>query len=202
MIIKKYSLGQLQANCYLLLKEDKCMIIDPADEASFILEKLFNLNLKLVGLIATHGHFDHIMAAGEIQLSHEVPLYIDEKDLFLVKRLRETARYFLKYDPQIVEPRKIKKIPKGNLIIKPFNLRVIKTPGHTPGSSCFYLPDDSVIFTGDTLFENAVGRYDFSYSSFSDLQNSLKEIFKLPTDTIVYPGHGGKTTIDKENKMF
>lgn len=195
MVIKKYSLGQLQANCYLLIDEDKCLIIDPADEASFILEKLSILNLKLVGLIATHGHFDHLMAVGEIQLSYKIPLYIDSEDVFLLKRLNETAIHFLGYDPHILKPNKIEDLPGGEFKIDIFKFKVIKTPGHTPGSSCIYFSDEKVLFTGDTLFKDGIGRYDFSYSSFPDLKKSLGKIIKLPSETIIYPGHGEDTLI-------
>ena len=74
----------MQANCYFLIDGEECLIIDPADEASFILEELQRRKLKLVGMLATHGHFDHIMAAGEIQKSLDVALYIDNKDMFLI----------------------------------------------------------------------------------------------------------------------
>ena len=89
MIIETYPLGQLQANCYLVVKNNTCLIIDPSDEASFILEKIQRKNLKPVGLLATHGHFDHVMASGEIETHYNaslpLPLYIHKKDLFLIK---------------------------------------------------------------------------------------------------------------------
>ncbi|MFA6533362.1 MAG: MBL fold metallo-hydrolase, partial [Patescibacteria group bacterium] len=80
MRIVKYSLGQLQANCYFLIEDGNCLIIDPADDASFILEEMLRQQLNLVGMLATHGHFDHLGAVGEIQLSFNVPLYIFKED--------------------------------------------------------------------------------------------------------------------------
>ncbi|OGK15696.1 hypothetical protein A3H80_02370 [Candidatus Roizmanbacteria bacterium RIFCSPLOWO2_02_FULL_37_19] len=205
MLIQRLSLGQLQANCYLLIEENKCLIIDPADEADFILEKIQRENLEPVALLATHGHFDHIMAAGEIQLSYNIPLYIHPDDLFLVKRLRETAKYFLGYEPVIVDPRNLVEL-KENFSISPpaggFKFQIIPTPGHTPGSCCFYFKEENAIFTGDTLFHSAIGRYDFSYSNFNDLKTSLKQLFKLPKETIVYAGHGEETTISGEGFNF
>ena len=94
MTIKKYSLGELQANCYFLIEGKDCLIIDPADDASFILEEIQRQQLNLVGMLATHGHFDHIGAVGEIQLSFNVPLYIFKEDRFLIDRLNETAKHF------------------------------------------------------------------------------------------------------------
>src|SRR3989339_2004515 len=108
VMIVKYSLGQLQVNCYLLIKEDYCLVVDPADEAGFILEELRRKKLKLVGILATHGHFDHIGAVGEIQLSYNIPLYIFKEDQFLIDRLNETAEHFLGYNPHFLQPVSIK----------------------------------------------------------------------------------------------
>ena len=131
MKILKFSLGELQANCYFVIDGAECVIVDPADEASFILEELLRRKLKLTGLLATHGHFDHIMAVGEIQLSIDAPFFIDKKDQFLVDRVEETAEYFLGYSPTIIKPKKIAYSTKGKF-------KIIKTPGHTPGSVCYY----------------------------------------------------------------
>ena len=202
MLIQKYSLGQLQANCYFIIQNNECVIIDPADEAEFILEKIQRERLILIALLATHGHFDHVMAAGEIQLSFDVPLYIHEADTFLIKRLSQTAKHFLGYEPIVIEPKRVEFFNENiNSQFSPFNFQYIHTPGHTPGSCCFYFPDEGALFTGDTLFKDAVGRTDLSYSSRNDLKKSLNKIAKLPEDTIVYPGHGDETTIDEENLL-
>ncbi|MBI4009187.1 MBL fold metallo-hydrolase [Candidatus Roizmanbacteria bacterium] len=200
-----FSLGQLQANCYFLVQEGECIIIDPADDAPFILEELQRRRLKLVGMLATHGHFDHIMAAGEIQKSFNVPLYIFKEDLFLVKRINETAEYFLGFNPHSLQPTHIKYLKPGKLEIRNppageagWKLEILFTTGHTPGSCCYYFEMEKVIFTGDTLFKGAIGRYDFSYSSKVDLNNSLMRLLKLPGEVMVYPGHGERTTIRKE----
>jgi glyoxylase-like metal-dependent hydrolase (beta-lactamase superfamily II) len=195
MKILRLPLGQLQANCYFLIKDNQCLIIDPADEASFILEELERRKLKLIGMLATHGHFDHIMATGEIQLSLKTPFYISKEDSFLVKRLKETAQYFLGHREQLLPPTLIKYLKEGNFRMRNYELRIIHTPGHTPGSVSFYFKKEKVIFTGDTLFKKGIGRSDFSYSSKKDLDSSLKKIFKLPKETIIYPGHKEQTTI-------
>src|SRR3990172_9252196 len=110
MKVLNFALGQMQANCYFLIEGEECLIIDPADEASFILEELQRRKLKLAGMLATHGHFDHMMAAGEIQKSINVPLYISKEDLFLIDRLEETAEHFLGYKPIIIKPTSIKRL--------------------------------------------------------------------------------------------
>lgn len=198
MIIKKYSLGELQANCYFLIEDQQCLIIDPADDASFILEELQRQQLNLVGMLATHGHFDHIMAVGEIQKSIKIPLYIHKEDKFLIDRVEQTAEYFLGYKPIVLLINKVENFPPSPKLRWASKLKIISTPGHTPGSCCFYIKEENAVFTGDTLFKEAVGRTDLSYSSKDDLKKSLKKIFKLPKETIVYSGHGEDTILEDE----
>lgn len=198
MRIVKYSLGQLQANCYFLIEDQNCLIIDPADDASFILEELQRQQLNLVGMLATHGHFDHIGAAGEIQLSLNIPLYIFKEDQFLIDRLNETAKYFLGFDPHFIKPVSMKYLTEGDFKISSFEFKILFSPGHTPGCSCFYFKEENTVFTGDTLFKEGIGRTDLSYSSKDDLKKSLKKIFELPRETIVYSGHGEDTILEEE----
>ncbi len=200
MKILKFSLGQLQANCYFLINGDDCLIIDPADEASFILEELQRRKLKLTGMLATHGHFDHVMAVGEIQLSYDLPLLINDKDSFLVSRLKQTAEHFLK-SKQVIIPAKIENL-KEEKIDNKWGIKIFPTPGHTPGSTSFYFPKEKFVFTGDTLFSGTIGRFDHSYCDRGDLKNSLIELTDLPEDVNVYPGHGDVTTIgDEKNNL-
>ncbi|MBI3620474.1 MBL fold metallo-hydrolase, partial [Candidatus Roizmanbacteria bacterium] len=147
---------------------------------------------KLVRIYATHGHFDHVMAAGEMPQS----LHIHKNDIFLLKRLAATATYFLGYDPIIIEPVDIKFItPVKKRRVGDFEFEVIHTPGHTPGSVCFLFPKEKKIFTGDLLFKNGIGRYDFSYGNKIELFESLEKIWRLPPEITIYPGHGDKTTV-------
>lgn len=200
MEIFRFSLGSLQANCYLLVKNEKCLIIDPADETSFILTEIQRKKLALVAMFATHGHFDHIMAVGEIQLSFPVPFYVSKDDLFLIKRIRQTAKYFLGYEPYLLPPRQIELLPS----VSPpgWNMEIIATPGHTPGGTCFYFKKEKALFTGDTIFKDGVGSYDHAYSNKNELYRSITKILELPSGTKVYPGHGEETTISKEKERF
>lgn len=199
MKIFRFSLGKMEANCYFLVKDEECLIIDPADEASFILEELQRRRLKLVGMLATHGHFDHLMAVGEIQTSINVSFYINKKDKFLLDRVKETAEYFLGFKQSILPIRKIKYLNiKKSLKISNFQFQIVSSPGHTPGSICYYFKKEKIIFTGDTLFKEAIGRYDFSYSNRRKLKESLLKLIELPKETIIYPGHGEEITIENE----
>lgn len=199
MRIVKYPLGELQANCYLLIEDKKCLMIDPGDSSDFLLEEISRNNLQLEGILTTHGHFDHIMGAGNIQTSIAQPLSIHDKDLFLVKRLKETVKKYVGYDTAIIMP-ETESLKEGALHVSSFTFQVISTPGHTPGSVCFLFEDESAIFTGDTLFKDAVGRCDFSYGSKTDLKKSIQKLIDISEYLVVYPGHGDDTTIQEEKE--
>ena len=193
----------MQANCYLLERDGKALLIDPADSADFILEQIQRQNLELIGIIATHGHFDHVMAVGEIQLSYPyLSLHINNKDEFLLKRLPETAKHFLGFDPTIVPIRLTADLPEGTFSIEDFECEVLHTPGHTPGSCCLYFKNAGILFSGDTLFQSGIGRYDFSYSDKEELKHSIQEILKLPEETRIFPGHGEETLVDYEKGII
>lgn len=198
MKIYPFSLGELQANCYLIQEDDEALLIDPGDDASFLLEEIQRRNLKLIGILATHGHFDHVMAVGEIQLGIDVPFYMHKKDQFLIDRLESTAEHFLGHKPIVIPPKKITHLPSEELQIANFKFKILHTPGHTPGSVCYYIPSEKIMFTGDTLFMGAIGRADLSYSNRGDLKNSLHILATYPEETTVYPGHGEETLIANE----
>lgn len=176
--------GQMAANCYIVGN----VIIDPGDDAEYIIS---HLPTSPEFIILTHGHFDHIMAAFAIQKTYNIPVYLHANDIFLVKRMRESAKHFLGIttDPP-PETTPITRSEYGGLTI-------LHTPGHTPGSIC--LVGEGMIFTGDTIFaDGAVGRTDHDYSSPGDLRLSMTNILKLPANTVMYPGHGEPTTVGKE----
>lgn len=208
MIIQAFSLGALQTNCYLVydpISKD-AIVIDPADEASFIAEKIQHYNLTLTAIVATHGHFDHALAAGELQLIFPTaPFYMHKSDTFLLKQLNDSASFWLGYKHSMPPPTIINSIVNNDSIsVGNYKLKIVHSPGHTPGSICLYTiyhtdkTKYSVLFSGDTLFRQAIGRYDFSYSDKKKLDHSLSLLFKLPPETTVYPGHGEETTIGAE----
>ena len=203
MNIHPYPIGEMQANCYLLEKEGQALLIDPGDSADFLLEKIITQRFELVGIVATHGHFDHIMAIGEIQMSYpKLPLYIHENDAFLLERVVETARHFLGYDPVVLPIESTENMKPGKLSLQDFDFTIIETPGHTPGSCCLYFERENALFSGDTIFKSGMGRYDFSYSDKDELEKSIEHILILPEETIVYPGHGEETSIDEEKYII
>ncbi len=197
MGIEKLTVGQLATNCYLVWEDKKreTIIIDPGDDADFILRRILDRKLNPRAIVATHGHFDHILAVTELKLALDIPFLINEKDLFLLKRARESARHYLgvEVDPMTLPDKFLKR--NEEIKFGQEKLKVLETPGHTPGS--ISLVSKGMVFTGDTLFAEGVGRTDFKYSSKEDLNKSLKKLSKLPGNTLVYPGHGDETTIGK-----
>lgn len=194
MEIKTFTLGELQTNCYLVWDEKtkEGLIIDPADDANFLSEQVLELGVKPFYLLATHGHFDHLLAAYELELAFKIPLLIHPDDLPLVKKMVPSATWWLKRKIWERPPQEINFVKEGDSIkLGNTVLEVIHTPGHSPGGICLYGRKEKVLFTGDTLFsEGITGRIDLSYSSGKALKESLKKLARLPAGTIIYPGHG------------
>lgn len=199
-------LGQLETNCYLVWDEEtkEGLVIDPADDGVAISEELINKGINLVGVVMTHGHFDHSLAALDLKLMYNVPVYISSKDKFLLDRQDETAKHFLKMD---IKTPNILKIDKDLEEVSEINfgkskLEVIKTPGHTPGSVCLYSKEDNLLFSGDTLFKDLRGRTDFKYGSTKKIFESLRKLMELSEDTDVFSGHGEPTSIGREKPRY
>ncbi|MBP6867114.1 MBL fold metallo-hydrolase [Candidatus Shapirobacteria bacterium] len=199
-------LGQLETNCYLVWEEKtkKGIVIDPADDGVAISEEITARQIELMGIVMTHGHFDHCLAALDLKLMYQVPIFVSSEDKFLLERQNSTAKHFLKTKietPNIVtidkDLSKIKEVWIGKE-----KLEVIKTPGHTPGSVCLYSQKDKILFSGDTLFKQFRGRTDFAYGSTKKIYDSLKRLMKLPEETMVLSGHGEKTTIGDEKPRY
>ncbi len=207
MTIFTLPVGQMQTNCYLVVdqRSKQTLIIDPGDDGDFIIRKIQDEQAKPVLIIATHGHFDHIMAATELKLAFNIPFLIKKNGQPILDRHQSTAKYFLgiDVDPAPTVDRYIKE--GDELRFGSQKLSVIETPGHTPGSIClFWKSPKPILFSGDTIFANGgVGRTDLHGGSQQQLFESIKsKLFTLPTDTIVYPGHGETTTIRKEKQYF
>lgn len=167
--------GSMATNCYVI--DD--MIIDPGDDAEYIMS---HLTQKPSMIVATHGHFDHIMAAYALQLAYNIPFYIHEDDIFLLGRMQSSAKHFLG----------LKEVDPPPVPSKIIDLPFIHTPGHTPGSVCFYFKKENILFSGDTIFaDGGVGRTDHEYSDKAALSRSIQTIFSLPPETKLFPGHGG-----------
>ncbi|MEK6732020.1 MAG: MBL fold metallo-hydrolase [Candidatus Omnitrophota bacterium] len=200
MLIKTIPVGPMESNCYLAGDEDtkEIFIIDPGGDYKKIKSVIDKDRLKPKAVINTHGHGDHIGANNEFG----IPVWIHRLDAeFLTDPSRNLSGglgFFLR-------TKKASRLLKhGDILnIGKYNLEVIHTPGHTPGSIC--LKGDKVIFTGDTLFCQGIGRTDFAYGSEEDIMCSIKErLFTLGDGYIIYPGHGPDSTIgfEKANNTY
>lgn len=196
--VKRLAIGPLSTNCYIVYdsNESKCLIIDPADEADYIQRVLLDLELEPGLIIATHGHFDHILAATELQLSFNIPFFIHEDDVFLLSKMRFSAKYFL--GMEVPPPPKVNGFLKEgeSLKIGKVSFEILATPGHTPGSITLYSEKEKTAFVGDLVFAGGgFGRVDFAYSRKEDLISSITRILGFLPETKIYSGHGEPTTI-------
>jgi len=199
MKVVSFTVGQMAVNCFLFYnsKTNHCLIIDPGDEADFITDKLLQLKLTPKAILLTHGHFDHLLAAGEIQQTFKIPLAINFQDTFLVKRAIDSAKHWLGNQQVYLSPEpKIDLAKEINISLDNEKIKVIHTPGHTPGGSCFYHQKSRSLFTGDTLFPDGYPRDDFAYSSTTDLKKSQQKLSQFLPAT-VYPGHGQWKALNK-----
>ena len=202
LLYKKLRLGTLRTNCYLVWEEKskKCLVIDAADEGVAVSDEIEILGLAPIMILATHGHFDHMLGVLDLKLIYKIPLAISKKDEFLLKRQKQTAAYFLRRKmetPNLVKV-DINLDREKEIFLGEEKIEIIKTPGHTPGGLCFYYAKTGWLFSGDTWFDGAVGRTDFSYGSAKDLQNSLARLKLLPVGTRFFPGHGRDFVLKKE----
>jgi glyoxylase-like metal-dependent hydrolase (beta-lactamase superfamily II) len=209
--IGRVVLGMLQTNCYFLYREGTAdaIVVDPADDGAWLADGLERNGLRVAGILLTHGHFDHTYggealknAANEVAEkcgAESVKIYVceAEKELMENPRLNLSAQmvgdYSLKADVYVKDGEEI--------TIAGMTCKVIATPGHTVGGCCYYFEEAGFLISGDTLFQESVGRTDFPTGSMSTLVRSIKEkLFVLPDKTQVYPGHGDSTTIGAEKK--
>lgn len=201
MKVEKFVTGIISTNCYLVINEDtkQAVVIDPAACPSYLMSHIKSEGLKIEAILLTHGHFDHIMGIDGFLSEFDVPVYVHEEDADAMEDpvLNQSSTYTSGYT--FGKARYLR--DRETLELAGYTFQVIHTPGHTKGGCCYYVASENVLFSGDTLFQNSVGRTDFVNSSTSDLVHSVREkLFLLPDDTMVYPGHMGETKIGHEKK--
>lgn len=201
MKIEQYCVGQVQTNCYFAINEktQEMLVIDPGDSAQLLADKIKQKGLKPKGVLLTHGHFDHAMAAKELAGIFGVKIYAHEAEKETLEQPGLNASGMVgrrdSYQADVL-------VKDGEVLqLAGMDLKVLHTPGHTEGGCCFYSEENKVLFSGDTLFCQSVGRTDFPRGSMSQLIHSIKDkLLPLPDDVKVYPGHMGVTTIGMERK--
>lgn len=207
MILKQFILGSMENNNYLLIDEEakglkEAVLIDCTEENDDIENTLQEYGAELKYILLTHGHFDHVLGVNEVKRKHNCKVLIHEADKVILDSLNKFSGMF---GMPLADAPLIDEYVKEDDIIKfgENEIKVIHTPGHTPGGVCYLINDD--IFTGDTLFYECIGRTDLPGGSFKKLENSIiNKLFTLDENIKVYPGHGPLSSIgyEKENNKF
>lgn len=201
MILERLVVGPLGVNCYILGDDAtrEAFVIDPGGNARDILNALQQHHLKVSAVVNTHAHFDHVVALDEIRAATDAPfmIHVDEADM-LAKAQASAALFGLAIPLQKPADRLLHEGDELNA--GKISLKVLHTPGHTPGGIC--LLNGKNLFVGDTLFQGSIGRTDFPGGDYGTLMRSIRDkLFPLPDDTVVYPGHGPSTTLREEKAL-
>ena len=187
-------------NCYLVKNEEtgEGFLIDPGDYAEKIIEVIKEKDVKLTAIYLTHGHLDHMMAAERIKAEYNVPVYCHEAELaVLADPVQNLTGRFMRSGYVFTDAIGLK--DGAEFVAAGFPIRLIHTPGHTPGGCCYYLWKDGYLFSGDTLFFRSIGNTEFPGGSMGTLARSIREkLYTLPEETRVYAGHGESTDIGSE----
>lgn len=199
--ILKLTMGLLQTNCYLVgdTATGQALVIDPVDRAPLIMKTAHDRGWSIRHILATHGHFDHILASAELKMLTGSPFYVHSLDLPAVRTMREHVREWLSIDvPAAAEPDR--QVSEGDTISAgSIQIDVLHTPGHSPGHVSYVLRGEGTVFSGDVLFCGAVGRTDLDGGNHGTLMRSIVDkLLPLGDAVRVMPGHMSETTIGYE----
>ena len=208
IIISTVHVGMIGTNCYIVYKDNteslkEAVIIDPGDDADKIYDKVEKLGVKPVAVLLTHGHFDHILAVNQVARKYNIDIYASEEEESLLGDAMLNLSGGYRRDCTVKDY--IKLVDGQELELANIQFKTILTPGHTSGSMCYFIENENVLFSGDMLFRESVGRTDFPTGSEEQIIISLNnKLMKLEDKVDVYPGHGPATTIGYErvNNMF
>jgi glyoxylase-like metal-dependent hydrolase (beta-lactamase superfamily II) len=193
--------GLFQENCWIVgsRRRGEACVIDPGDEPDEILALARDMGVRITRVVASHAHLDHIMAARAVVETTGAPFLLHASDLPIAESMPISARMWLGHDVPPAPPPDAFPTDGQDLEIAGVTLRVIHTPGHTPGSLCLYAAEAHLLFSGDTLFRESIGRTDLPGGNTEQILRSISQrLFALPDDTRVLPGHMQETTIAHE----
>ena len=201
MQIIRVPVGAFITNCYIAEGQEpgRGFLVDPADNPKKLISILEEKQICPEAILLTHGHFDHIMAVKEVKEKYQIPVYAcrQEEAMLAEPTINMTAVYgsACSIKPDVL-------LDDGQIFeAAGFSIQMFHTPGHTKGSCCYYLKDEGVLFSGDTVFYGSVGRTDFPGGSTAEIVRSLhKLVDSLPEETEVFPGHDASTTIGYEKR--
>lgn len=206
--VKKFVCNPLQENTYVVSDDSReCVVIDCGaffdDERKAIVSYINTQQLKPVRLLCTHGHFDHIFGCDTIFDAYGLQPEVHSDDAYLTDDVNAQVKQMLGADLQLQMPAIGHYLADGEVIaFGHHQLKVLHTPGHTPGGVVFYCEQERTAFSGDTLFRMSIGRTDFEKGSYEQIIDSLHNVIaKLPADTTVYTGHGPLTVVGEEVAM-
>lgn len=202
MRIERFVLGPVGTNCYIVINEtsSECFAVDMADCPQELVKHIKDAGLCVKALLLTHGHFDHIMGADRFAEIFGCPVYAYEAEENLLCNPSLNASATMLGQPYVFRKAEYVKVDT-RIEAAGFQVEVIPTPGHTEGGCCYYIEEEHVLFSGDTLFHCSIGRTDLPTGSAGRLVRSVRErLFVLPEETKVYPGHMEETTIAYEKK--
>lgn len=193
--------GPVRTNCYIVSKEGKntCVVIDPGEEGEKIAGYMEQKGLSCEGILLTHGHFDHISGVKELAARTGAKVCVCEKEQELIQDPAQNGSILAGYEIAVTPDVLLR--DRQVLEMAGLTFRVIYTPGHTVGGCCFYSEDEGILFAGDTIFQESVGRTDLPTGNGRQLIDSIREkIFVLPDEVRIYPGHGPESTVGYEKK--
>jgi hydroxyacylglutathione hydrolase len=194
--VRTFALGPLETNCFLLTKGGSAVAVDPGGNPAKVLRALEEGKLTLTHILNTHLHCDHIYGNLELSRGTGAPILGNHKDEFLLAT--EIGGGGFMGLPK-VSSFEFERLEPGRTTFLGEPCAVLATPGHTPGSLSFHFPESGIVFVGDLLFYRSIGRSDFPGGSMETLLRSVRtQIFTLPGETVVYPGHGLETTVRDE----
>jgi glyoxylase-like metal-dependent hydrolase (beta-lactamase superfamily II) len=194
--IQTYILGPMQTNSYLCQDSDCAFVVDPGGDPKALLKALDQAGLHLEAIVNTHLHFDHTLGNSALQRATNAPIYAPQADEQLLSTELGAGGFM---DLPEVEPFSFEPLRPGKWELCGLECQVLITPGHTAGSISLYLPGLEAIFVGDLIFAGSIGRTDFPGGDLEQLLSSVrKEVFALPEQTRVYPGHWPQTTVGQE----
>ena len=206
MEIKCVQCGELQENAYFIRSPEtsEYVLIDPGDGLAELENVICQDQINLGAILLTHGHFDHTLSAGILAQRYGIPIYIHGNDLEMLEDPYLSAYSFAAANLPVPTGFGAEPYPEQNnsMSVCGMNLRLLHTPGHTPGSVCLYFEKENILFSGDTLFAMGYGRTDLPGGNGKELVESLRLLFSHPEETKVYPGHGRETTIGREKMVF
>ena len=202
--IRRATLGMVQTNAYIVGDKDTgdAVLIDPVDDAQALYDAVQEAGWTIKLILATHAHFDHVLASKEFKALTNAPFWIHEDCVEQLKQLPETGKRFGLGDlPEAAEPDKLLGSERETIQIGDLKFETLYTPGHAVGHLSFYMPEHNLVFSGDALFQGSIGRVDLPGGNYEQLMQSIfTQLIPLGDDTLVLPGHGINTTIGCEKQ--